>query len=77
MSPGELSRLEAIALVLKCEAWIEELDIRSLANALGLTDCMAELMTMDEVKDSLAVRLSDLMRRAGMTEVEIEKRFET
>ena len=64
----QMSRLQAIDILHKFEQAMDNREFRECAHLLGITDEMAESMSHDDITQSMAVRLADICRIAGVFE---------
>lgn len=66
MSLDDLSRLEAMDVLGQLGVAITEGRLGSAVRLAGISDDLAEEMTMDDLTDALQVRMATIARRAGI-----------
>lgn len=64
----EMSRLQAIDIMFKYNTAAERDDFIGMCLLTGLTEEMVESMSLEEVLQTMSVRLADIARLAGMFE---------
>lgn len=60
-----MKRLEAFSRLYKFQQAVETQSMTAMAEAVGITDDLAETMSFTDFADAMAVRVANLMRVAG------------